>query len=67
MIPATLLVTKYPSNYVIPASMTLWGVFTLLCYRAQSFGELAAYRLMIGLFQGKLPNTNILRIRRLEA
>lgn len=53
MIPATLLVTKYPAQYVIPAAMTIWGVFTLLCYRAQSFSELAGYRFMIGILEGK--------------
>ncbi|KAJ9145060.1 MFS general substrate transporter [Pleurostoma richardsiae] len=52
MIPATLLVTKYPAQYVIPISMTIWGVFTLLCYRAQSFSELAGYRFLIGILEG---------------
>ncbi|KAF9877192.1 hypothetical protein CkaCkLH20_05458 [Colletotrichum karsti] len=46
MIPATLLVTKYTAHYVIPGAMTIWGVFTLLCYRANSFSELAGYRFM---------------------
>ncbi|KAJ4263445.1 hypothetical protein NW762_006264 [Fusarium torreyae] len=52
MIPATLLVTKYPSHIIIPTCMVLWGVFTLVCHRAQSFSELAGYRFMIGLLQG---------------
>ncbi|KAM5378134.1 hypothetical protein ACJZ2D_004592 [Fusarium nematophilum] len=52
MIPATLLVTKYPSHYVIPTCMCLWGIFTLTCYRASSFSELAGYRFLIGLLQG---------------
>lgn len=56
MIPATILVTKYPSNYVIPTSMCIWGVFTLLCFRAQSFSELAGYRFVIGILEGKLSN-----------
>jgi hypothetical protein len=41
MIPLTLLAAKYRN--VIPACDLMWGVFTLLQYRAQSFGELAAY------------------------
>ncbi|KAJ4319199.1 hypothetical protein N0V84_006481 [Fusarium piperis] len=52
MIPATLLVTKYPAHIVIPICMTLWGIFTLTCYRAKSFSELAGYRFLIGLLQG---------------
>lgn len=52
MIPATLFLTRYPAYYVIPTSILGWGVFTCLCFRAQSFGELAAYRLCIALLQG---------------
>ncbi|KAH7361672.1 major facilitator superfamily domain-containing protein [Plectosphaerella cucumerina] len=47
MIPATLLVTRYPAKLVLPTAMLGWGVFTILCYRAQSFSELAAYRFLI--------------------
>ncbi|KAF4122226.1 MFS transporter, ACS family, pantothenate transporter [Geosmithia morbida] len=52
MVPATLLVTRYPAQYVIPTCMCLWGIFTLLCFQAHSFSELAGYRFVIGLFQG---------------
>lgn len=54
MIPATLLVTRYPAHRVIPAAMTLWGIFTLLCFRAKSFSELAGYRFMVGILEGKI-------------
>ena len=59
MIPATLLVTKFPAHRVIPAAMTLWGIFTLLCYRAQSFSELAGYRFMVGLLEGKRKDVSL--------
>lgn len=52
MIPATVLLTRFPAQYVIPTSIIGWGIFTMLCFRAQSFGELAAYRLCIALLQG---------------
>ncbi|KAH7325692.1 major facilitator superfamily domain-containing protein [Stachybotrys elegans] len=52
MIPATLFLTRFPAYYVIPTSILGWGIFTVLCFRAQSFGELAAYRLCIALLQG---------------
>jgi hypothetical protein len=49
MIPLTLLAAKYRN--VIPACDLMWGIFTLPQYRAQSFGELAAYRFMVGAFE----------------
>ncbi len=55
MIPATLLITKLPAHRVIPASMSLWALFTLLCYRATSFSELAGYRFLVAFFEG-MPN-----------
>ncbi|CAH0023856.1 unnamed protein product [Clonostachys rhizophaga] len=52
MIPATLFLTKFPAQYVIPTTILGWGVFTILCFRAQSYGELAGYRFCIALLQG---------------
>jgi MFS family permease len=52
MIPATLLITKLPAHRIVPASMTLWAIFTLLSFRAQSFSELAGYRFLVGFFEG---------------
>lgn len=37
--------------YLLLAMDTLWGVFTLLQFRAQSFAELAAYRFFVGWFE----------------
>ncbi|KIW82822.1 hypothetical protein Z517_02065 [Fonsecaea pedrosoi CBS 271.37] len=52
MIPSTLLVTKIPAHIVLPTSTFLWGLFTMLCFWAKGFGQLAAYRLIIGLCEG---------------
>ncbi|OAP62748.1 hypothetical protein AYL99_01975 [Fonsecaea erecta] len=52
MIPSTLLVTKLPAHIVLPAATFSWGVFTMLSFWAKSFGQLAAYRLIIGLGEG---------------
>jgi hypothetical protein len=41
----------FPMNYTIPALELGWGIFTLLQYRVQSFGELMAYRFMVGIFE----------------
>lgn len=49
MIPMTLLAAEYPKT--IPMCEFAWGIFTLLQYRSRSFGELAAYRFMTGLFE----------------
>ncbi|KAI1617099.1 major facilitator superfamily domain-containing protein [Exophiala viscosa] len=49
MIPLTLMAAKY--RFVIPACDLMWGIFTLLQYRVTSFGELAAYRFMVGAFE----------------
>ena len=38
-------------NWLIPGLEVLYGVFTLLCYRAQSYSDLMAYRFFVGLFQ----------------
>ncbi|KAF2832391.1 MFS general substrate transporter [Ophiobolus disseminans] len=52
MIPATLLVTKYPAHYIVPSAMLLWGVFTLLLYRTSSFSYLAGFRFFVGFLEG---------------
>ena len=49
MIPITLLSVKYRN--VIPACELMWGIFTLLQYRANSFTELAVYRFFVGAFE----------------
>ncbi|OBR13341.1 Major facilitator superfamily transporter [Colletotrichum higginsianum IMI 349063] len=51
MVPFMFLFTYIPMYWTIPAMDILWGLFTLLQYRANSFGELAAYRFMVGFFE----------------
>ncbi|KIW09931.1 hypothetical protein PV08_11707 [Exophiala spinifera] len=53
IIPLTILNTRLPPQHVIPICMLLWGAFTCLCGRAESFGELAAYRFFVGLAEGE--------------
>jgi hypothetical protein len=49
MIPFTLMAAKYRN--VVLACDLMWGVFALLQYRAQSFGEMAGYQFMVGAFE----------------
>ncbi|PYH89411.1 MFS general substrate transporter [Aspergillus ellipticus CBS 707.79] len=50
-IPFAYLFTKYPISWLIPGMDILWGVFTLLQYRATSYGEMMAYRFLVGWFE----------------
>lgn len=43
--------TYVPIQYLIPACDIMWGVFTLLQFRVNSYAELAAYRFLIGWFE----------------
>jgi MFS family permease len=50
-IPFLFLFTYIPMYWTIPFLDVMWGVFTLLQYRTQSFGELMAYRFLVGWFE----------------
>jgi hypothetical protein len=50
-IPFAYVFTKFPMSWVIPALDISWGVFTLLQYRVTSYGELMAYRFLVGWFE----------------
>ncbi|GKZ24347.1 MFS transporter (Seo1) [Aspergillus brasiliensis] len=50
-LPFAYLFTKYPVSYLIPGMDLLWGVFTLLQYRATSYEEMMAYRFLVGWFE----------------
>jgi hypothetical protein len=50
-LPFTFLFPMFPMNYTIPALEAGWGLFTLLQYRAQGYGELMAYRFFVGIFE----------------
>lgn len=50
-LPFAYLFTKFPMSWVIPFLDIMWGVFTLLQYRVNSFGELMVYRFFVGWFE----------------
>ncbi|THX25235.1 MFS general substrate transporter [Aureobasidium pullulans] len=50
-LPFALLFPKIRMNILVPALDILWGVFTLLQYRAQGYSEIMAYRFLVGLFE----------------
>lgn len=50
-LPFALLFPKIRMNFLVPALDILWGVFTLLQYRAQGYSEIMAYRFLVGLFE----------------
>ncbi|CZT42532.1 related to permease of the major facilitator superfamily [Rhynchosporium secalis] len=45
------LQSMYTAGATIPALELGWGIFTLLQYRTQTFGELMAYRFFVGIFE----------------
>ncbi|KAL8387018.1 hypothetical protein RB595_010219 [Gaeumannomyces hyphopodioides] len=51
MVPFMFLFTYIPMYWSIPFMDIMWGLFTLLQYRARSFGEMAAYRFLVGFFE----------------
>jgi hypothetical protein len=50
-IPFLFLFTYVPMYWLIPGMDVLWGVSTLLQYRANSYAEMAAYRFLVGWFE----------------
>ncbi|KAF7562606.1 hypothetical protein G7046_g1512 [Stylonectria norvegica] len=50
-IPFMFLFTFVPMHWIIPFLDIAWGIFTLLQYRSSSFGEMAAYRFLVGFFE----------------
>ncbi|KAB8265750.1 major facilitator superfamily domain-containing protein [Aspergillus pseudonomiae] len=51
-IPLTLLMTRCPVNYFLPAADLFWGVFTLAQYKASSVTQLYALRFFVGALGG---------------
>ncbi|KAJ5183687.1 hypothetical protein N7492_001303 [Penicillium capsulatum] len=51
-IPLTLVMTRCPVNYFLPAADLLWGVFTLAQYKASSVTQLYALRFFVGALGG---------------
>lgn len=51
LLPFVYLFPRVPMHVLVPTMDLGWGVFTLLQYRAQSYGEIVAYRFMVSLFE----------------
>lgn len=51
LIPFVYLFPRVPMHILVPTLDLLWGIFTLLQYRAQSYGEIMAYRFLVSLFE----------------
>ncbi|KAJ5679375.1 hypothetical protein N7462_007619 [Penicillium macrosclerotiorum] len=51
-IPLTLLMTRCPVNYFLPAADLIWGVFTLAQYKASNVTQLYALRFFVGALGG---------------
>jgi len=51
LLPFIYLFPRVPMHLLVPSLDLGWGIFTLLQYRAQSFGEIMAYRFMVSIFE----------------
>ncbi|KAJ5700234.1 hypothetical protein N7536_003247 [Penicillium majusculum] len=51
-IPLTLLMTRCPVNYFLPAADLFWGMFTLAQYKANNVTQLYALRFFVGALGG---------------
>ncbi|KAF7556503.1 hypothetical protein G7046_g6275 [Stylonectria norvegica] len=51
LLPFIYLFPRVPMHILVPTLDLGWGIFTLLQYRAQSFGEIMGYRFMVSLFE----------------
>lgn len=51
MFPFIYLFPRVPMHYLAPTLDLLWGIFTLLQYRAESYGEMMAYRFLVAVFE----------------
>ena len=59
LLPFIYLFPRVPMHLLVPSLDLGWGIFTLLQYRAQSYGEIMAYRFMVSIFEVGLPTAHI--------
>lgn len=52
LVPFVYLFPRVPMHVLVPTLDLCWGIFTLLQYRAQGYGEIMAYRFLVSLFEG---------------
>lgn len=51
LLPFIYLFPRVPMHYLVPSLDLGWGIFTLLQYRAQSYGQIMAYRFLVSIFE----------------
>ncbi|KAJ9144612.1 Major facilitator superfamily transporter [Pleurostoma richardsiae] len=51
LLPFIYLFPRVPMHFLVPTLDLCWGIFTLLQYRAQSYGEIMAYRFLVSIFE----------------
>ncbi|CAH0055640.1 unnamed protein product [Clonostachys solani] len=51
-IPFAYLFTRVPMNYLVPGIQLMWGVFTLVQFRANSYSAFMVLRFLVGFFEG---------------
>ena len=56
LLPFIYLFPRVPMHYLVPTLDLGWGIFTLLQYRATSYGEIMAYRFLVSIFEVSSPN-----------
>ncbi len=57
LLPFAYLFPKVPMHWLVPSLDLGWGIFTLLQYRANGFGELMAYRFFVSIFEVPFPKS----------
>ena len=56
-LPFLFLFTYVPMYWLVPGMDVMWGIFTLLQFRANSYAEMAAYRFFVGWFEVPYPGS----------
>lgn len=51
LLPFMYLFPRVPMHYLVPTLDLMWGIFTLLQYRATSYAEIMAYRFLVSIFE----------------
>lgn len=60
-IPFMYLIQRYPANLMLPFMDLGWGLFTLAIFKANSVGQLQAFRFFVGAFESAFyPTVNYL-------
>ncbi|ORY63056.1 major facilitator superfamily domain-containing protein [Pseudomassariella vexata] len=62
LLPFIYLFPRVPMHILVPTLDLGWGIFTLLQYRAQSYGDIMAYRFLVSLFEVRAKPTYFLSL-----